>query len=65
MIDLTVKLKSEDGSRKYSKQFLVYDVVELNTPGDEGLQVYISETMKEWGDEKPDEVLVQIKKHMI
>jgi len=64
MMELTVKLKSEDGSRKYSKCFMVYEPFHINTPGDSDLDGFVSETMKEWGDD-PADVSIVIKKEMI
>jgi hypothetical protein len=61
MMELTVKMKSEDGARSYSKKFLVYDQVVLNSNEIDDLKPFVDETLEEWGDEKPEDVRVSIK----
>jgi len=61
MFEMTVKFKSEDGSRSYSKKFLMYEELLLNSKDDDTLKPYIDETLEEWGDEEPDDVRISIK----
>ena len=63
MLELTVKMKSEDGARSYSKKFLVYEQIVLNPSSNEidDLKPFVDETLEEWGNEKPEDVRISIK----
>lgn len=61
MLELTVKLKSDDGARKYSKTFLVYEQIVLNSTEVDDIKPFVNQTLEEWKDEKPEDIRVSIK----
>tara|TARA_R110000868_G_scaffold289309_2_gene549449 strand:- start:765 stop:956 length:192 start_codon:yes stop_codon:yes gene_type:complete len=60
MLELKIKLKSEDGERTYTQDFLVYDELTLNCQDETELAPYIEEAKKKFG-EHPDDVRITIK----
>lgn len=65
-LELTVKLKDEDGERSFTLKKLVYEQLTLNLEGefpDEDLQPYIDEAIKQFGEE-PSEIRLSIKKEI-
>lgn len=59
MLELTVKLKSEDGERTYTHKHMVYEEITING-SNEDIQSYIKSAIKEFG-EQPDSVIIQIR----
>jgi hypothetical protein len=65
-IELTVRLRSEDGEKSFTHKQLVYETIHLNCEGDDpdaALKPYIEEAIKQFG-ELPDSVRVTIKKEL-
>ncbi len=60
MLELKIKLKSEDGERTYTQEFLVYEELTLNCPNETELAPFIEEAKKKFG-EHPDDVRISIK----
>lgn len=65
-IELTVKLRSEDGEKSYTHKQLIYEPVLLNAEGkdpDIYLRQYIDDAIKQFGEE-PDSIRISIKREV-
>jgi hypothetical protein len=60
MLELKIKLKSEDGERTFEMKEVVYEVIELNSVDNADLMPFIEKAQRQFG-EPSDEVLVTIK----
>ncbi len=63
MLELCIKLKSEDGEKSYTQKWLVYDELTLNSPNEEQIAEYVEEALKKFGEET-SEVKLTIKKEL-
>ena len=65
-LELTVKLRSEDGEKSFTHKQLIYETLHLNCEGadpDAALRPYLEEALKQFG-EKPESVKISIKKEL-
>lgn len=63
MLELSIKLKSEDAERTYTQRWLVYDELTLNSQDESQIAAYVEEAMKKFG-EPASEVKMTIKKDL-
>jgi len=63
MLELQIKLRSEDGEKSYTQKWLVYEELTLNCEGETEIEPYIAEALKKFGEPTSD-VRVTIKKDL-